>query len=89
MACSEGKRFKNRTSHFNIEAILLDNLEKLLLLIAGLAIGAVAVFVFMKPQPSVATSYVTYSNVEEWEFLKDERGRVTGVRVHRKAEQAN
>jgi len=30
----------------------------------------------------------TYTNTEEWEILKDERGRTRGIRVHRRAQEA-
>ena len=35
----------------------------------------------------VAQPQVTYKNLEEWEFIKNGDGRVTGVRVHRTATQ--
>jgi hypothetical protein len=33
-----------------------------------------------------ASASARYSNYEEWEVIKDQNGRVKGVRVHRKAE---
>jgi hypothetical protein len=67
----------------------MDNFEKAILVIAGIAIGAVAVYFYMKSKTSLPVSYAvkTYSNIEEWEIVKDSDGRVRGVKVHRKAEE--
>jgi len=66
----------------------MDNLEKTLLVIFGIAIGAVIVIVLTRPKTTATYALAkTYQNEEKWEFLKDDNGRVTGVTVHRKAEQ--
>ena len=67
----------------------MDNFEKAILVIAGLAIGAVAVYFYMRSKVLPTASYTlkTYNNVEEWEILKDNDGRVKGVRVHRDAKE--
>ena len=59
----------------------MDNVERLLFLAVGLAVGAVVVLVITKSKAS------TYHNEEKWVFQKDARGMVTGVTVHREAEQ--
>jgi len=60
-----------------------------LLLLGGLVIGGVLVYLVVRPK--VATTYTvvgTYTNTEEWEFIKDpDTGRVKGVHVHREAKQ--
>jgi len=68
----------------------MDNFEKAILVIAGLAIGAVAVYFYMKSKVLPTASYTlkTYNNVEDWEIVKDVDGRVRGVRVHRSAKEA-
>jgi hypothetical protein len=67
----------------------VGNFEKAILVIAGIAIGAVVTFFLTRPAPTPTASYAvrTYSNVEEWEIAKDSDGRVRGVKVHRKAEE--
>jgi hypothetical protein len=66
----------------------MDTLEKALFVIFGIAIGAVVVIVLTRPKPTATYALAkTYQNEETWQFLKDENGRVTGVTVHRKAEQ--
>ena len=61
-----------------------------LLLLGGLVIGGVVVYLVVRPK--VGTSYAvvnTYTNTEEWEFIKDPNtGRVKGVRVKREAKQS-
>jgi len=47
----------------------------------GLAVG------WIISQHSTARLRKTYSNVEEWEIIKDEKGRVRGIKVHRTAEE--
>jgi len=67
----------------------LDTFEKALLLIAGIAVGAVVVFFLTRPKTTPTASYTVkeYNNLEEWEILKDNDGRVKGVRVHRNAKE--
>ena len=68
---------------------LMDTLEKALFLIFGIAIGAVVVIVLTRPKPTATYALAkTYQNEETWEFLKNEDGRTTGVKIHRKAEQS-
>jgi len=68
----------------------MDNLEKTLLVIFGIAIGAVIVIVLTRPKTTATYALAkTYQNEEKWEFQKDENGRVTGVTVHRRAEEQN
>ena len=67
----------------------MDTLEKALFLIFGIAIGAVVVIVLTRPKPTATYALAkTYQNEETWEFLKNEDGRTTGVKIHRKAEQS-
>lgn len=47
-----------------------------LLFVAGVIIG-----LFL----SARLPSSTYTNLESWDIVKDENGRVTGVRVHRNA----
>lgn len=61
-------------------------------LVIGFVIGAVVLFVLKPGQPAASYPYTvrplpsrTYSNLEEWEIIKDEEGRVKGVKVHRTA----
>jgi len=66
----------------------MDTLEKILFLVFGVAIGAVVVIVLTRPKPTATyTLAKTYQNEEKWEFIRDERGRTLGLRVHRKAEE--
>lgn len=67
----------------------MDNFEKAILVIAGLAIGAVAVYFYMKSKAPAMATYTlkTYNNTEEWDIIKDSEGRVRGVRVHRDAKE--
>lgn len=59
-----------------------------ILLVGGITIGAVVVYLIFN-QPVTMTSPRTYNNIEEWEIIKEsETGRVKGVRVHRRAEEA-
>jgi len=55
-----------------------------------LGIGLLWAFTHLSGQQT-ALRYVpakTYSNVEEWEIIKDPKtGRTLGIRVHRKAEE--
>lgn len=67
----------------------MDTLEKALFVIFGIAIGAVVVIVLTRSKPTATYALAkTYQNEETWEFLKNEDGRTTGVRIHRKAEQS-
>jgi len=61
-------------------------------LIAGAIIGGIVVVLFLS-KPSYA-QYATpkppqtfYTNTEEWEIVKDARGRTKGVRVKRTAKE--
>jgi hypothetical protein len=68
----------------------MDTLEKVLLIVLGIALGVGLTFVLTRPK-SLAQSYSvakTYENIEEWEIIKDEdTGRVKGVRAHRSAKE--
>lgn len=66
----------------------LNNWELLLLGIAiGVPLGVVIIYVANRPVASSATLAVprTYSNLEEWEIVRDKDGRTKGVRVKRDA----
>ena len=67
----------------------MDSTDKIILLIAGIGFAVGVAFYFLRPKTSVGTYQVvqTYENEETWEFLKDEDGRTTGVRIHRKAKE--
>jgi hypothetical protein len=53
-------------------------------LIVGIAIGLGILLIYVFTSTPSKTQ--SYSNVEEWEIVKDpETGRVRGVRVHRRA----
>jgi len=54
-----------------------DFKDLIIVFFAGLAIGFI-----LRGQASAKT----YSNEEVWEFVRDERGRTLGLKVHRKAE---
>jgi len=58
--------------------VLADLTYLFLVFLAGLVIGYL-----LRGPPSAS---VTYSNMEEWEIIKDEDGRVRGIKVHRRAE---
>jgi hypothetical protein len=68
----------------------MDSLDKVLLIVTGIAIGVVATITFIRGlQPAVKKeAKTTYNNEEVWEIIKDSRGRTTGLRVHRHAEEA-
>jgi hypothetical protein len=56
----------------------------------GIPLGWLIAQLFIRPSAATGQSAAgnkTYSNVEEWDIVKDERGRVKGVRVHRRAEE--
>jgi hypothetical protein len=55
-----------------------DFKDLIVVFFAGLAIGY-----FLR---GTQASAKTYSNEEVWEFVRDERGRTLGLKVHRKAE---
>jgi len=59
--------------------ILADFKDLLIIFVVGLAIGY-----FLR---GTQASAKTYSNEETWEFVRDERGRTLGVKVHRTAEE--
>ena len=65
----------------------MDSTDKIILLIAGIGFAAGIAFYFLRPKTSVGTYKVvqTYQNEETWEFLRNEEGRTTGVRIHRNA----
>lgn len=69
----------------------MDSTDKIILLIAGIGISAALAFFILRPKVGSQVYKVvqTYENEETWEFLKDDNGRVTGVKIHRKAEQQN
>ncbi len=60
-------------------------------LLAGVILGGIVVGLFLsRPNPSYsycatprASPMKVYTNIEEWEIVKDARGRTTGVRVKR------
>lgn len=69
----------------------MDTADKILLVIigVGLTVGIV-VALALRSTSSQSSAYKvvhTYDNLEEWTFLKDDDGRVRGVRVTRKAKQ--
>ena len=61
------------------------------MIIIGIAVGAAVVYYVVKSRSPTARYVVsqpkTYNNLETWEFMKDERGRVTGVRIKREAKE--
>jgi len=57
--------------------------DSILVLVLGVLIG-IGIYWFATHHHSSTT----YSNVEEWEIVKDERGRTVGIRVHRRAEES-
>jgi len=67
----------------------MNNTQTILLLIAGIGITAVVAYLILRPKTASAPSYTVkeYNNLEEWEILKDDNGRVQGVRVHRNAKE--
>jgi len=67
----------------------MDSTDKIILFIAGIGFAVGIAFYFLRSKTSSQTYKVvqTYQNEETWNFIKDENGRVTGVTVHRKAEQ--
>ena len=67
----------------------MDSTDKIILLIVGIGFAVGIAFYLLRPKTSVGTYKVvqTYENEETWEFLKDEEGRTTGVRIHRKAKE--
>ena len=56
---------------------MADLKDLIIIFVAGLAIGY-----FLRGTQASAQAY---SNEESWEFIKDERGRVLGVNVKRRA----
>jgi hypothetical protein len=67
----------------------MDSTDKIILLIAGIGFAVGVAFILLRPKTGATTYKVvqTYENEETWEFLKDEEGRTTGVRIHRKAKE--
>lgn len=67
----------------------------LLMLGLGFVLGGLFVWLFLRGSAGAQvrarrvlySPVVTYTNEEEWEIVRDERGRVSGVRVHRKARE--
>ncbi len=70
--------------------MLMDSTDKIILLIAGIGIAGAVAFFLLRSRTATQSYRVvqSYENEETWEFLKDDNGRVTGVRIHRKAEQS-
>jgi len=72
-----------------------ENGAVVLVLGAGMLIGGLFVWLILRSAaPAAATRRVvyapvrtTYTNEEEWDIVRDERGRVVGVRAHRRAEE--
>jgi hypothetical protein len=58
---------------------LADLKDLIIVFFAGLVIGY-----FLR---GAQTSAKTYSNEESWEFVRDEKGRTLGVKIHRTAEE--
>ena len=62
-------------------------------MLAGVALGVILLlFVIKMPSTGVVSipgnqPEKTYTNVEEWEFVKDKDGRVLGLKAHRNAKQ--
>jgi hypothetical protein len=59
-------------------------------LLVGIPMGVALFWAFTQFRGGANPTYQlspkeTYTNVEEWEILKDERGRTYGIRVHRRA----
>jgi len=61
----------------------MEDDKVLLLVLAGLLgfVGGILVMIVLKRTG-------VYTNIEEWEILRDERGRTIGVRAKRTAEEA-
>lgn len=59
---------------------LADIKDLLIVFFVGLAVGWVL-------RETTKASAKTYTNIEEWEFIKDERGRTRGIKVHRNAQE--
>jgi hypothetical protein len=62
-------------------------------LLVGIPIGVALFWAFTQFRGGSSPTYQlapkrTYINTEEWEILKDERGRTRGIRVHRRAQEA-
>jgi uncharacterized membrane-anchored protein YhcB (DUF1043 family) len=62
-------------------------------LLVGIPIGIALLWAFTRFRGGSSATYqlapkTTYINTEEWEILKDERGRTRGIRVHRRAQEA-
>lgn len=57
------------------------------LMLLGLAVGALAAFIYLQTrEPHVETQPPkTYKNLEEWEIQRDITGRLKGIKVHRDA----
>jgi hypothetical protein len=51
----------------------------------GVPLGYIILQIFRQKEALVWVPQRTYTNMEAWEFVKDSRGRVTGVRVKRQA----
>jgi cell division protein FtsN len=51
----------------------------------GIPLGYIILQIFKQKEALVWVPQRTYTNMEDWEFVKDSRGRVTGVRVKREA----
>jgi hypothetical protein len=51
----------------------------------GIPLGYIILQIFKQKEALVWVPQRTYTNMEDWEFVKDSRGRVTGVHVKREA----
>jgi hypothetical protein len=59
---------------------LADFKDFVIIFFVGLVVGYIL-------KGGQASSVKTYSNEEVWEFIRDDRGRTLGVKVHRSAEE--
>ena len=78
------KHFKPSPPIDNI-SVHMKAWEAALLIALGLGIGAVAMYLLLRPAPSYMVRQ--YNNIEKWEIIKDDDGRVKGVSVHRDAKE--
>jgi len=64
-------------------------MEKGELILLGLAVGAIATFIYLQTrEPPVETQLPnTYKNLEEWEIQRDRMGRLKAIKVHRDAQR--
>jgi len=58
--------------------------------LTGIAFSILICFITAVRTPAQASGSLpekTYTNAEEWEFIKDKDGRVLGLKAHRNAKQ--